>query len=176
MYEVKNFGRCGARAGGGNIRYIDDKQYRHAISYGARLYVIMLGTNDAWHGPIPVRKTFEEGLMQLVESVRCGVPGCAVMLVQPPGCKDGRCSQYLPSVIFPGVQTVANGTGAPLAQPDLVPNVAYAQDMVHLSRRGAEIIAEVVADSIDKNGFLRPPWVPVQSLVVLVVNSCSVSS
>jgi lysophospholipase L1-like esterase len=148
LYEVKSFGRCGARAGHGNIRYIDDKQYRQAISYGARLNIIMLGTNDALSGPIPIRETFEEGLMEVVESVRRGVPGCAVMLVQPPGCKAGRCSQYLHSVIFPGVQTVAKSANAPLVQADLVPNVAYSQDMVHLSRRGAEIIAEVVAGAL----------------------------
>merc|ERR1712151_551360 len=107
----------------------------------ADVYVVMLGTNDVWHGEPP--KT-ESGLTKIVQALRTTVPGTMVMLVLPPGCKSGRCSAYMFGDVHPAVQRVAKNEDVPLVDPEWT-EACYQQDQVHLSPHGAEQVANAVA-------------------------------
>ena len=149
QYDVQMFGRCGTRAGDGAVRYIEQKRFLESVAFAADAYVIMLGTNDAWHGPEPTTFSFTKGLTDIVQWIRNAHPGCSVLLVLPPGCKDGRCSRNLANIVHPAVRDVAKAEHTFLVEPDLSPQSCYAKDKIHLSAEGASTVAAAVARAVE---------------------------
>ena len=120
-----------------------------SVAFAADAYVIMLGTNDAWHGPEPTTFSFTKGLTDIVQWIRNAHPGCSVLLVLPPGCKDGRCSRNLANIVHPAVRDVAKAEHTFLVEPDLSPQSCYAKDKIHLSAEGASTVAAAVARAVE---------------------------
>jgi len=175
-FEVKAFGRTGATAGKGERCYRKTPVYGKALIYEADVYVVMLGTNDAWHASNDPNVA-ELGLVELVRHLRRAVPGCAVALVQPPGCKDGRCIENLKSILHPAVKRVAAAEQTELVEPMLHPGRAYSKDQVHLSPQGAHVIAAEVAKVvrlIAERAFASRSQSPALAASGLALSKCNV--
>ena len=146
-YRVENFGKSGATAGETEGKsYACAPAYTKALTFAAHTYVVMLGTNDAWHGE--PHKT-EAGLTTLIQRLQ---EVGSVLLVMPPGIKGGRMTTNFADIVHPAIRKVAVACRIPLIEPLLLKSQeAYNPDRVHLSRAGARCLAEAVAKALEEN-------------------------
>jgi len=155
-YRVRAFGVGGSHAaatsGSGVRHYQALPKCSQALACCADVYVVMLGTNDAWHlkgDPHGVAG----GLSDLLEALSLQRPASShkrkpeMILVLPPGTKPGRLANNLKSIVHPSIcQLARERHGVRLASPLLPSNTTvYKDDLVHLTARGAFRIAQAVA-------------------------------
>ena len=68
VFQVRGFGKSGAMAAAAERKkhYADTTQCDAAVAFQAHAYVMMLGTNDAWHrGGMPMRAAEAVGALAL---------------------------------------------------------------------------------------------------------------
>jgi lysophospholipase L1-like esterase len=144
--EVKPFARVGATAGKGKMGLTSFRIFESCLSSSADALVLMLGTNDAWHGNPAL---FQEGYTNILLTLRKNFPRSSISLVLPPGGKKGKCASNLEEVIHPAVRKLAQAFALPLITPDF----KYSADHVHLSAQGARNVAQAVADALNFVAF-----------------------
>eukprot|EP00933_Yihiella_yeosuensis_P019714 TRINITY_DN15925_c0_g1_i1.p1 TRINITY_DN15925_c0_g1~~TRINITY_DN15925_c0_g1_i1.p1 ORF type:complete len:245 (-),score=51.81 TRINITY_DN15925_c0_g1_i1:69-803(-) len=179
MFSVKGFGVNGATAADtqGKKCYWKQERFKDACEFQAHIYVMMLGTNDAWHRtgePGKVAEGIQYGILSILESfgplvTATELPGTAkdisrLLIVLPPGAKAGRLVENLSAIVHPSLRQFVQSwrqTSAPvpeslkpvLVEPSLPVESAYRPDMVHLTRAGAEAVAAAIAKKIkDSDG------------------------
>lgn len=105
----------------------------------------MLGTNDAWHRTGEPERV-GEGMAALLTDLRRRRGG-RMVLVQPPGGLP-KVRAKLERHVYPALRRLRRGASdLTLVEPSLGV-AAYRQDLVHLSREGADAIATAVAEVI----------------------------
>ena len=164
--EVGNFGLNGASITGTNpnlyLKYAEQKQYTDSLDYNADVVVIMLGTNDSkdWKAAEP---NFESWYIELIESYQAKNPDVKIILVTaPPTFENNKFN--LPNAVIkekvcPVQRDVAEELELPLIDfrqimedydggyEDLIRGDA-AFDGVHLSVKGAQLLAQLIKDVI----------------------------
>jgi len=156
VYTVRSFGVSGATAAVtsrcGKL-YMSQRQFTSALAWGAQVYVVMLGTNDAWHrggDPAQVSPGLSDLLASLSDAaVAATTRSPSVFLVLPPGAKAGTLAENLKSIVHPAIGRLAVASSiAQLVDPSLSPRTSYKEDMVHITAQGAAKIAQVAAAAI----------------------------
>lgn len=155
-FQVRSFGVSGATASGAKC-YASSCRFQKALQFDAHIYVVMLGTNDAWHKagkPDKVAHALRPLLRKVhvlasTASHRDGLQGGwpRVVLVQPPGDHAFARTNLL-TIVHPALrQLAAEELYAELVEPTL-DGTCYVADKVHLSPKGAAEIAGCVSGVI----------------------------
>ena len=164
--ELGNFGLNGASITGTNpnlyLKYAEQKQYTDSLDYNADVVVIMLGTNDSkdWKAAEP---NFESWYIELIESYQAKNPDVKIILVTaPPTFENNKFSipnDVIKEKVCPVQRDVADELELPLIDfrqimedydggyEDLIRGDA-AFDGVHLSVKGAQLLAQLIKDVI----------------------------
>ncbi|MCK4998636.1 MAG: hypothetical protein KAS23_03845, partial [Anaerohalosphaera sp.] len=168
-YDVRNFGRSGARVTQTSSNpYKGSSQYNAAIAFNPQIVVIALGVNDCSVGQWDSNKArFISDYKDLISDFRAlgaspKIWLCNLMPAVPPyepylalDVNIGQCD--------PMIEQVAVDEGLTLI--DLFTNLnseenVYSSDGLHPSKEGAAIIAETVAPAISgQYGGLKMPFV-----------------
>ena len=146
---VRGFGVSGAHAAPGKNHYGSTKKFSHASAWKANIYVIMLGTNDA-HQAQGNPTEVSQSLKALVNKLRDKCPHCAPVFVLPPGCNSERCVQNMEDIVHPGIRSLGKKLGVTVLNPEMRTNAKtyLREDKIHLSRAGAQKVANKVALAI----------------------------
>ena len=168
-YEVGNFGKSGATLlRRGHRPYMEQAEYRAALSFAGDIVVIHLGINDTDPRDWPVcGADFVKDYKALVEALREVNPGAQFYIARMTPLGAGHPRLLTGNIpyhrhIQHAIETVARETGAQLidfyepliARPDLLP------DSVHPNAEGAEILAKTVYSAItgDFSGLRVSPY------------------
>ena len=166
--EVGNFGLNGASITGTNpsmyIKYTEQKQYTDSLDFDADVVIIMLGTNDSkdWKAAEP---NFEAWYIDLIESYQAKNSDVEIILITaPPTLENNKFNipnNVIKEMICPIQRDVAEELELPLIDfrqiceeyeggyEDLLRTDA-AFDGVHLSVKGAQLLARLIFDEICK--------------------------
>ncbi|CAE8635628.1 unnamed protein product, partial [Polarella glacialis] len=165
LVQVRNFGVSGTTAveTPGKKYYVDEEKFQRAMEFGPHYFVVMLGTNDAWHQagePDKVADAIDSLLIELGrQGGRRGSAGgsaagemASVLIVLPPGAKPGRLLENLKNVHMDMRLRASTWTrddpDTILVDPELPVETSYRPDLVHLSAEGAETLALAVAKKL----------------------------
>ena len=166
--EVGNFGLNGASITGTNpslyIKYSEKQQYTDSINFDADVVVIMLGTNDSkdWKAAEP---NFESWYIELIESYQTNNPDVEIILVTaPPTFENNKFNipnDVIKEKVCPVQRDIAEELGLPMIDfrqimeeyeggyESLIRGDATF-DGVHLSVEGAQLLARLILDEINK--------------------------
>ncbi|CAE7258457.1 axeA1 [Symbiodinium natans] len=154
-FVVKPFGVNGAVAVAtpGKKCYEHQQRCADAAAFAPHIFVVMLGTNDAWHRAGEPQKVGDSimALLDRLEKARSPLPlnrRCPFFLVLPPGAKDGRLRDNLAQHVHPELRRVAKARADTTLVDVLVSSDGYRPDAVHLSKQGAGQVASSVATAI----------------------------
>ena len=140
-HSVLNCGKSGVTISG----YTKTKKFRQAKSFKADYYIVMLGTNDAWHKEGDV-SAIEKPLGDLLSQLK---PKPILMIIPPGQFKKGRTAKKNPTVID-AIKKGAQKYGTALLDPPFDLS-HYRADRIHLNAEGAKFLAETVADHMLMN-------------------------
>ena len=161
--EVRNFGKNGAAVTNRSessftLKYDTLQEYRDSIAFEPDVVIIMLGTNDGynWTGSAP---TFVQEFEKLIDSYFDAGVQEVVLLTSPPTLQGNFFNlpnDVIGMQVCPLQRELAEEYGLPLV--DVRKAFEQHQDMqslfrlpvnsdgVHLSVKGAELVAKLVAD------------------------------
>lgn len=161
--EVRNFGKNGAAVTNRNessftLKYDTLQEYRDSIAFEPDVVVIMLGTNDGynWTGSQP---TFMEEYEKLIDSYFDAGVQEVVMLISPPTLQGNAFNlpnNVIGTQVCPLQRELAEEYGLPIVDVrnafethldmQSLFRLPANSDGVHLSVKGAELVAKLVAD------------------------------
>ena len=152
---VRVFGRSGARAGPGNIQYHEQNVFSKALTWQARIYVVMLGTNDAHQANGQCDKV-ESSLETLINKINAKVENTQVILVLPPGKNSQRCIQNMEKTVHPSIHSLGKRMKVTVVDPKVNNSKVerggvdryLKDDRIHLNKGGASKVARRVSDVI----------------------------
>lgn len=167
-YRVGNFGKSGATLlNRGHRPYMQQEEYRKAISFGADIAVIHLGINDTDPRDWPdYRDDFAGDYLQLIDSLRKRNPKVRIIIAKMTPIRDTH-PRFLSGTrvwhkeIQREIERVAEVSGAELIDfyTPLELHPEWLEDAVHPNVRGAALMAEVVCRQItgDYGGLRMSP-------------------
>jgi lysophospholipase L1-like esterase len=148
-YLLSDFG-----VGGTTVSVASEKPYRNQSAYTLaqnfqpNIVIIMLGTNDASDGVNEDIASFVADYKTIIATFQALPTKPSIYLVEPPPIYNstGLSNAILVSRVLPGIQTVANQTGATLidANTPLLNKADLFTDGVHPNADGAKIIADTI--------------------------------
>lgn len=138
-------------------KYVLQDVYTQTVTYQPDIICILLGTNDAtgWEN---AKDIFEDGYKSLLESFRTDIPDASIIMMTPPPT-TGTNQFNIPGdtivdIVDPIIRNIAEEEEVELIDTEKVFS-AYnplsdliRDDKVHLSVKGAELMAETVANGI----------------------------
>ncbi len=162
--QVKNFGVNGCAVTNRNepnyqLKYDTLKEYTNSKNFAPDIVVIMLGSNDGfnWTGSAP---TFEEEYRKLIDSYIDNGAQQIVLLTSPPTLTPNAFNlpnDVIKTEVCPRQRALAEEYEFPLldlravfeAHSDLE-SLYRPNDGVHFSVKGAQLVAELVAETVTK--------------------------
>ena len=158
-YEVINLGKSGYTLTDAGPCYPECREYRESIEAAADMYIIMLGTNDAFRCVTLEEEAFEQELSLIVNAYREANPDTIIYLMAPPiimdrTALDGEKNiplERLEGVIHESVQDVSEemGTGfIDLLQKTRENPDWIGEDGLHFTQEGYKEMGEFVFESI----------------------------
>jgi lysophospholipase L1-like esterase len=165
-FTVGNFGRNGASICGynptGYLKYTEQTEYTASMDFAPDILVVMLGTNDAkdW---APAEPEFISTYIDLLDSYLRAYPDLKILLVTaPPTMENNRFNlpnDVITNEVVPLQRDLAALLELPLLDLSAIMHEAdggygaflrgdAAFDGVHLSVAGAQLVAQLVAESI----------------------------
>ena len=154
-YWVKNFGVSGrTMLNKGDFPYMNEVAWKDALAFKPDIVVIKLGTNDSKPQNWQYGKEFKQDLEQMIKELRAVSPKARIILCTPiPAFKSSWDinESVIVNDIIPIQQKVAKKQG--LQVIDLHTLFANSEDLVlpdgiHPNGKGAERIAEIVAEAL----------------------------
>ncbi|CAJ1356361.1 unnamed protein product [Effrenium voratum] len=152
QYLVKSFGVSGAVAANtpGKKCFVHQQRYQDALAFNANIFVVMLGTNDAWHRGGEPEKVGESVATLLgdlrVKAAASSKPHPICVLALPPGVKAGL-RQNLEQHVHPALRKLAHTADTVLVDAEWTLD-SFRPDKVHLSMSGAKTLAVAIASAI----------------------------
>ncbi len=157
-WQVRNLGRPGYTLTESTLCYTDDPAYEKALASGADVFVIMLGTNDAYASFWNAEK-YRAALQTMTAELRAACPEAKICLVTPPHCflfeEEGMISDsVIGQQIVPILSETAEQEGLLLVDiytPTEGRLDLFSDDKVHPNAAGAEFIAQCIYQSFSAN-------------------------
>lgn len=133
--------------------YMNESAFGLAQSFQPNIVIIMLGTNDASEGINETEQSFIADYTTLIGAFQSLDSKPSIWIVEPPPIYNstGLSNNVLINRVLPGIQKVANQTGANLvdANTPLLNHAELYIDGVHPDAEGAKIIADTIYAAIE---------------------------
>jgi lysophospholipase L1-like esterase/pimeloyl-ACP methyl ester carboxylesterase len=154
-YEVSNFGKNGATLSHrGDIPYIQQPEFSHALEYLPNIVFIELGTNDSKPQNCVDSASFRQDCLNLIKDFRSLPTEPRVVLLLPPPCfspdTTGIRDTYIREHVIPRLRDAAYEAGVEIVNlyNYFLDGAKWFPDQVHPSSIGAGLIASRLYDLV----------------------------
>ncbi|MGA3059277.1 MAG: GDSL-type esterase/lipase family protein [Candidatus Bathyarchaeia archaeon] len=156
-YTVSNFGVGGTTVSfDSQSPYINTSAFQKSLEFQPNIVIIMLGTNDAHPINEQYNGSFVDNYVELVARFQALVSKPKIWIVLPPPVfsnESGVSPEYFMLTVIPGIEQAANETNLPVINvySALANYSEYFLDGVHPNSAGAQIIANIIYNSLNSD-------------------------